>query len=82
MLSHNIFFKKDNNRSKQPVSHPHLPPLALLVNIDRRGGLFKACPYPESWIWAAAEVAGGAVPHFLKNDSHLPLAPGGPPCQY
>jgi hypothetical protein len=36
------------------------PPSALRVDIDRRGGL-GACPHPESRIWAAVEVAGGAV---------------------
>jgi hypothetical protein len=36
------------------------PPSALGVDIDRRGGL-GACPHPESRIWAAVEVAGGAV---------------------
>jgi hypothetical protein len=40
------------SRSRHPSSS---------ISIDGEG--FGACPHPESWIWAAAEVAGGAVPH-------------------
>jgi hypothetical protein len=57
-------FSNQTTKNKQAArfsSPPRSRHPSSSISIDGEG--FGACPHPESWIWAAAEVASGAVPH-------------------
>jgi hypothetical protein len=92
VVTQHFLQKNTTNRSSSLFLIPtHLRRPSSSISIDTEGYLelfFGACPHPERRIWAAAEMAGGAFQHFLKNrqqkqskqlDSHLLFTPVGPP---